>query len=65
MTKYFEDKYTELKCDLIDEVKNEIIAFLNSDGGSVIGFDDDQSKDQIDLKLENWIQEAFFLSHQD
>lgn len=75
MTKYFEDEYTELKCDLIDEVKSEIIAFLNSDGGiiyvgvendgSVIGFDDDQSKDQIDLKLENWIQEAFFLSHQD
>ena len=65
MTKYFEDEYTELKRDLIDEVKSEIIAFLNSDGGSVIGFDDDQSKDQIDLKLENWIQEAFFLSHQD
>ena len=75
MTKYFEDEYTELKRDLIDEVKSEIIAFLNSDGGiiyvgveddgSVIGFDDDQSKDQINLKLENWIREAFFLSHQD
>lgn len=70
MTKYFEDEHTELKRELIDEVKSEIIAFLNSDGGtiyvgveddgSIIGIKDDSSKDKMDLKLGNWIQEAFF-----
>ena len=33
MTKYIEDERTELKRELIDEVKSEMIAFLNSDGG--------------------------------
>ena len=61
MAKYFEDEYTELKRELIDEVKSEIIAFLNSNGGtiyvgveddgSIIGIKDDSSKDKIDLKL--------------
>lgn len=70
MAKYFEDEHTELKRELIDEVKSEIIAFLNSDGGTIyvgvedngdiIGIKDDSSKDDIDLKLGNWIQEAFF-----
>lgn len=70
MTKYFEDERTELKRELIDEVKSEIIAFLNSDGGtiyvgvdddgSIVGIKDDASKDKVDLKLGNWIQEAFF-----
>lgn len=50
--------------------KAEIIAFLNSDGGtiyvgvdddgSIVGIKDDASKDKVDLKLGNWIQEAFF-----
>ena len=62
MTKYFEDEHTELKRELIDEVKSEIIAFLNSDGGTIyvgveddgniIGIKDDSSKDKIDLKLD-------------
>lgn len=70
MTKYIEDERTELKRELIDEVKSEIIAFLNSDGGtiyvgvdddgSIVGIKDDASKDKVDLKLGNWIQEAFF-----
>ena len=70
MAKYFEDEHTELKRELIDEVKSEVIAFLNSDGGtiyvgveddgSIIGIKDDSSKDKMDLKLGNWIQEAFF-----
>ena len=70
MTKYFEDEHTELKRELIDEVKSEIIAFLNSDGGtvyvgveddgSITGIKDDSSKDKVDLKLGYWIQEAFF-----
>ena len=70
MSKYFEDEHTELKRELIDEVKSEIIAFLNSDGGTIyvgvedngniVGIKDNHSKDMIDLKLGNWIQEAFF-----
>ena len=70
MTKYIEDERTELKRELVDEVKSEMIAFLNSDGGtiyvgvdddgSIVGVKDDASKDKVDLKLGNWIQEAFF-----
>lgn len=54
---------------MIDGIKSEIIAFLNSDGGiiyvsveddgSIIGINN-QAKDSIDLKLGSWIQEAFF-----
>ena len=56
MTKYIEDERTELKRELIDEVKSEIIAFLNSyggtiyvgvdDDGSIVGIKDDASKDK-------------------
>ena len=70
MRSYYEDEKTELKKELIDEVKSEIVAFLNSEGGTVfvgveddgtvIGFKDSNIKDDIDLKLGNWIQEAFF-----
>lgn len=70
MTKYFENEIIELKRELIDEVKSEIVAFLNSEGGTVyvgveddgtvVGFHDDKTKDTLDLKLGNWIQEAFF-----
>ena len=70
MRNYYEDEKTELKKELIDEVKSEIVAFLNSEGGTVfvgveddgtvIGFKDSNIKDVIDLKLGNWIQDAFF-----
>ena len=70
MRSYYEDEKTELKKELIDEVKSEIVAFLNSEGGTVfvgveddgtvIGFKDSNIKDDIDLKLGNWIQDAFF-----
>ena len=70
MKSYFEDDKTELKRELIDEVKTEILAFLNSDGGTVyvgveddgtiVGFNDNKIKDSLDLKLGNWIQESFF-----
>ena len=70
MRNYYEDEKTELKKELIDEVKSEIVAFLNSEGwtvfvgveddGTVIGFKDSNIKDDIDLKLGNWIQDAFF-----
>lgn len=70
MRNYYEEEKTELKKELIDEVKSEIVAFLNSEGGTVfvgveddgtvIGFKDSNIKDDIDLKLGNWIQDAFF-----
>ena len=70
MSNYYEDEKTELKRELIDEVKSEIVAFLNSEGGTIfVGVDDDGTviglkdsniKDVIDLKLGNWIQDAFF-----
>ena len=70
MRNYYEDEKTELKKELIDEVKSEIVAFLNSEGwtvfvgveddGTVIGFKDSNIKYDIDLKLGNWIQDAFF-----
>ena len=51
-------------------MKSEIVAFLNSDGGiifvgveddgTVIGYKDPNIKDEIDLKLGNWVQDAFF-----
>ena len=42
MSSYYEDEKTELKRELIDEVKSEIVAFLNSEGGTIfVGVDDD------------------------
>ena len=32
MRNYYEDEKTELKKELRDEVKSEIVAFLNSEG---------------------------------
>ena len=59
MRSYYEDEKTELKKELIDEVKSEIVAFLNSEGGTVfvgveddgtvIGFKDSNIKDDIDV----------------
>ncbi|MDO4501093.1 MAG: putative DNA binding domain-containing protein [Erysipelotrichaceae bacterium] len=70
MTKYIESECVELKRELIDEVKSEIVAFLNSKGGTIyvgveddgtiIGFNDEKTKDEIDLKVGNWLSEAFF-----
>ena len=70
--KYVESEKQELKRELIDEIKNTIIAFLNTRGGTIyIGVNDDgsineafikQNKDEIDKKLGNWIHEAFFPS---
>ena len=72
MRNYYEDEKTELKKELIDEVKSEIVAFLNSEGGTVfvgveddgtvIGFKDSNIKDNIDLKLGNWIRMPFSLN---
>ena len=41
---YSESNKTELKIELIENVKKEIIAFLNTDGGVIyIGVNDDGS----------------------
>lgn len=67
---FHESNFIELKSKLIDEVKNEIIAFLNTKGGKIyVGVNDDGSinesflsekKDDISLKLASWLQEAFY-----
>ena len=71
MTKYEESPKVELKSELVDDVKHELLAFLNSHGGTIyIGVDNGGSvcpiepsaRDGIDSKLGNWIQEAFFPS---
>lgn len=70
MKTYFEDDRTELKRELIDEVKSEILAFLNSDGGiiyvgveddgTIVGFKNSKEKDSVDLKVGNWLDNSFF-----
>ena len=67
---YIESSIVELKRELTDEVKNEIVAFLNSKGGIIyIGVNDDgtinknftdQNKDKSLLVISSWIQEAFY-----
>ena len=40
--KYVENYYTELKLEFIEKIKNEIIAFINSDGGVIyVGVNDE------------------------
>lgn len=68
--KYLASEKCELKRELMDDVKLEIIAFLNSYGGTIyIGVQDDgivyepflsESKDSTDIKLTSWIQEQIY-----
>lgn len=68
--KYEESPTVELKATLLEEVKHEILAFLNAHGGTVyVGVNDDGSlseplsqkgRDDMDSRLGNWIREAFF-----
>ncbi|MBO4538294.1 MAG: ATP-binding protein, partial [Erysipelotrichaceae bacterium] len=67
---YFEDNKTELKRELTDDVKREMIAFLNTHGGVIyIGVNDDgtihepfisHNRDEIFKKLSSWIQDDFY-----
>ena len=42
MKNFNEDLNTELKREFVDEIKNEIIAFLNTSGGVIyVGLNDD------------------------
>ena len=70
--KYIENEFIELKSTLTEETKNEIIAFLNTTGGTIyVGLNDDGStfesfkksnKDLIDLKISNWMNDVFYPS---
>ena len=68
--KYAESNRVELKRELTDSVKNAIIAFLNTRGGTVyVGVNDDgtvsadfkkANRDEADKKIGNWLIEAFY-----
>ena len=68
--KYTESASVELKNVLTEDVKNEIIAFLNTKGGMIyVGVEDDgrvnqdfltKNRDEQDTRLSNWIQDVFF-----
>ena len=67
---YSESNVIELKEQLVDDVKKEIVAFLNTDGGTIyVGVKDDgtivpfknkKERDYLDCKIANWISDAFF-----
>ena len=66
--KYQESANVELKRELVDDVKKQIVAFLNTEGGTIyIGVEDDgtvnpinsnEERDIIDTKIGNWISES-------
>ena len=68
--KYSESDTKELKRELTDAVKEVIISFLNTKGGTIyVGINDDgtlnssflkENRDAIDLKLGNWIQDIIY-----
>ena len=67
---YIETNRTELKEIMTDEIKKEIIAFLNTDGGTIyVGVKDDgtivpyqsqKERDELDVRLSNWIRDVFY-----
>ena len=68
--KYNENDQVELKREFTDDIKKEIIAFLNTKGGTIyVGVDDNgvifpitnnRERDDIDTKIGNWIQNSFY-----
>ena len=69
---YVESERVELKQKLTDDVKKEIVAFLNSNGGTIyVGVKDNgelesplsrEEKDFLDTKLANWVSDVFYPS---
>lgn len=67
-----ENLNTEYKREFIDDIKNELLAFLNTSGGTLyVGLNDDGTvyepfknidRDQIDLKISNWMENAIYPS---
>lgn len=68
--RYAETNKTELKEIMTEEIKREIIAFLNADGGTIfVGVKDDgtiipykdaKERDELDIRLSNWVRDAFY-----
>ena len=68
--KYSESDIIELKKELTEDIKKEIVAFLNTNGGTIyVGVDDDgnvfpitknKERDYVDTKIGNWIQDSFY-----
>ena len=69
---YAGSERVELKQKLTDDVKKEIVAFLNSNGGTIyVGVKDNgeleapltrEEKDFLDTKLANWVNDVFYPS---
>lgn len=67
-----EDYKIEFKREFIDDIDKEIIAFLNSEGGTIyVGLNDDGSifknflnvdKNELDLKIGNLLQNLIYPS---
>lgn len=70
MIVYQEKDNVELKRELTDAVKKEIVAFLNTMNGTIlIGVEDDggvywpfreEDRDYIDTKVANWLQDSIY-----
>ena len=70
MVEYTESDTKELKRELTDAIKEVMISFLNTKGGTLyVGVNDDgtlnsaflkSNRDDIDLKLGSWIQDTIY-----
>ncbi|MCR4632609.1 MAG: putative DNA binding domain-containing protein [Erysipelotrichaceae bacterium] len=68
--KYEENDKTELKREMVDDIQKQIIAFLNTNGGTIyVGVDDEsrlfpvrdeKKRDDMDTKVGNWIENCFY-----
>ena len=68
--RYAETDRIELKERMTDELKKEIVAFLNTEGGTIyVGVKDDGTpspiqdpgeRDAMDLRMSNWVRDAFY-----
>lgn len=62
----------EYKREFIDKIKNEIVAFLNTNGGTIyVGVNNDKTiyepfkeidRDKIDLEISNWLDHSIYPS---
>ena len=68
--RYAETDRIELKERMTVELKKEIVAFLNTEGGTIyVGVKDDGTpspiqdpgeRDAMDLRMSNWVRDAFY-----
>lgn len=67
---YIESNKVELKEMMTDEIKKEILAFLNTEGGTiyvgvkndgmVVPYKDSKERDEMDIRISNWIRDVFY-----